>query len=501
MGGGDSSGRRRLGLVAPQRRGAVANRQPDDRHPGGLERAGYVADRLPEAEVGVEVARQVDADRQRPGLGVMIAARRHATTLWRVERALPDAIAISADDVSKAFRLPHEQVHTLKERVVHPTRRRRYDALHALRDVSFDVRKGEFFGIVGRNGSGKSTLMKCLAGIYRADAGEMWMRGKLAPFIELGVGFNPELTARDNVLINAIMLGLTPAQARERYDAIIAFAELEQFVDLKLKNYSSGMQVRLAFAVMAHVDADVLLIDEVLAVGDAAFQQKCYDALNRIHGEGRTILLVTHDMDQVQRFCSRAMLLERGRLVEMGPAADVARRYLRLNFADHTPREDVSAVLAGGDGDGGAEIVDTWFQTSDGIRTDVLEQGRPCALCMRVSFPRPTIEPVFGFSIADDQHRRIFAVTTEWDETTLGSVDAGEEAIVAVSFDNWLGPGRYFASPQIAHAGAGHRLMAYGKETASVVVTGSRTGGGLVDIPHRFHVAPVPSAAPARTAS
>src|SRR3954463_9286287 len=255
------------------------------------------------------------------------------STLCRVERALPEDIAVRAEGVSKVFRLPHEQVHTLKERIVHPTRRRSFERLEALQDVSFDVRRGEFFGIVGRNGSGKSTLMKCLAGIYRADAGDMWMRGRMAPFIELGVGFNPELTARDNVLLNAIMLGLTPAQARERYDAIIAFAELEQFVDLKLKNYSSGMQVRLAFAVMAHVDADVLLIDEVLAVGDAAFQQKCYDALNRIHHEGRTILLVTHDMDQVQRFCTRAMLLERGRLVEIGPAADVARRYLRLNFA------------------------------------------------------------------------------------------------------------------------------------------------------------------------
>jgi ABC-type polysaccharide/polyol phosphate transport system ATPase subunit len=420
-----------------------------------------------------------------------------------VTQPLPEHIALRADGVSKTFRVPHEQVHTLKERVVHPMRRRRFDPLHALRDVSFEVPQGEFFGIVGRNGSGKSTLMKCLAGIYRADAGEMWVRGRLAPFIELGVGFNPELTAHDNVLINAIMFGLTPAQARERYDAIIAFAELEEFVDLKLKNYSSGMQVRLAFAVMVHVDADVLLIDEVLAVGDAAFQQKCYDALNRIHAEGRTILLVTHDMDQVQRFCTRAMLLERGRMVELGEAATVARRYLRLNFAGHVEPQDVSSVLTGGDGDGGAEIVDTWFQTDDGMRTDMLEQGRPCALCTRVAFRRPAIEPVFGFSLADDQHRRVFAVTTEWDETSLGSFDTGEEVVVAVSLDNWFAPGRYFLSPRIAHPGAGHQLIAHREDAASVVVTGSRTGGGLVDIPHRFHVRPVPAVGPgaARAAS
>src|SRR3954447_23849685 len=263
------------------------------------------------------------------------------STLCRVERALPEDVAVRADGVSKAFRLPHEQVHTLKERVVHPARRRRFDRLQALQDVSFDVRRGEFFGIVGRNGSGKSTLMKCLAGIYRADAGEMWLRGRMAPFIELGVGFNPELTARDNVIINALMLGLTPAEARERYDEIIAFAELEEFVDLKLKNYSSGMHVRLAFSVMVHVDADVLLIDEALAVGDAAFQQKCYDALNRINAEGKTILLVTHDMDQVQRFCDRALLLDRGRMVAVGEAGKVARRYLQLNFATPEDRQNV----------------------------------------------------------------------------------------------------------------------------------------------------------------
>src|SRR5215211_8571184 len=227
----------------------------------------------------------------------------------------PSEVAVAVHDVSKTFRLPHEQVHTLKERALHPFRKRTFEELRALEHVCVQIRGGEFFGIVGRNGSGKTTLMKCLAGIYRADAGEIWLRGRMAPFIELGVGFNPDLTARDNVLLNAIMLGLTPAHARERYDEIIAFAELEQFVDLKLKNYSSGMQVRLAFSVMVHVNPDVLLIDEVLAVGDAAFQQKCYDALNRIHHEGRTILLVTHDMDQVQRFCDRALLLEGGRMV------------------------------------------------------------------------------------------------------------------------------------------------------------------------------------------
>src|SRR4051794_22592070 len=286
------------------------------------------------------------------------------STLCRVERAVPDDITVRADGVSKVFRLPHEQVHTLKERVVHPTRRRRFEALQALDDVSFEVGRGEFFGIVGRNGSGKSTLMKCLAGIYRADGGDMWMRGRMAPFIELGVGFNPDLTARDNVVINALMLGLTPAEARQRYHDIVAFAELEEFVDLKLKNYSSGMHVRLAFAVMVHVDADVLLIDEVLAVGDAAFQQKCYDALNRLHREGRTIVLVTHDRHQAQRFCPRALLPDHGRAAAVGAAGGAARRYLQLNFpaeAALAAVEDAAGPDDAGEGDGAAFIAETWF--------------------------------------------------------------------------------------------------------------------------------------------
>jgi ABC-2 type transport system permease protein len=193
------------------------------------------------------------------------------------------------------------------------------------------VAEGEFFGIVGRNGSGKSTLLKCLAGIYGLDEGDMSVRGRLSPFIELGVGFNQELTARDNVIINAIMLGLTRKQARERFDEIIAFAELEEFVDLNLKNYSSGMTARLGFSVAIQVDADLLLVDEILAVGDASFQAKCFDQFDRMKREGRTILFVTHDMAAVHRFCDRALVLELGRAVDVGDPLRITRKYEELN--------------------------------------------------------------------------------------------------------------------------------------------------------------------------
>ena len=191
--------------------------------------------------------------------------------------------AVRVEAVSKRFSLPHERVHTLKERALHPFRGRGRDTLHALRDVSFAVAPGEFFGIVGRNGSGKSTLLKCLAGIYRVDGGAIYIDGRLSTFIELGVGFNPDLPARDNVAAQRDdARALAARGAPRRFDAIIDFAELRDFADLKLKNYSSGMQVRLAFSVMIQVDADILLIDEVLAVGDAAFQQKCFDEFARI---------------------------------------------------------------------------------------------------------------------------------------------------------------------------------------------------------------------------
>jgi ABC-type polysaccharide/polyol phosphate transport system ATPase subunit len=238
------------------------------------------------------------------------------------------------DGVSKRFRIAHERAFTFKERALHPFQSSEHHMLHALDEVSFELSSGEWLGIVGRNGSGKSTLLKCIAGIYRADKGRIAARGRLSPFIELGVGFNANLRARDNVLLNGVMLGLSPERARECFDEVIEYAGLEEYVDLKLKNYSSGMQVRLAFAVMIQVEADVLLIDEVLAVGDAAFQRKCLETLEDKRAQGCGVVFVTHDTDAVVRTCDRAVLLERGRVVEVGDPADVVHSYNRLNFPE-----------------------------------------------------------------------------------------------------------------------------------------------------------------------
>jgi ABC-type polysaccharide/polyol phosphate transport system ATPase subunit/ABC-type polysaccharide/polyol phosphate export permease len=243
----------------------------------------------------------------------------------------PPSAAIAVSGVSKSFLLPHERYTSVKDRLLHPFEPSSYEVFHALHDVSFEVRRGEFFGIVGRNGSGKSTLMRCIAGIYGVDSGAVSVEGRVASFIELGLGFHPELAARENAITSAIMFGLSPREAAERFDDMLAFAELEQFVDQKLKNYSSGMGVRLGFAVAVHVDADVLLFDEVLAVGDASFRAKCDDRFERLRAEGKTIVLVTHNMQTVRDSCDRALLLHRGEVVALGDPETVASEYEELN--------------------------------------------------------------------------------------------------------------------------------------------------------------------------
>src|SRR5215218_5852052 len=352
--------------------------------------------------------------------------------------------AIEMHDVAKTFRLPHQRYSTLKERALHPLRARTFEELNAVRDVSLAIGEGEFFGIVGRNGSGKSTLLKCLAGIYRPDRGTIDVRGRLSPFIELGVGFNGELTARENVLINAVMLGLSRREAKARFDEIIAFAELEEFVDLPVKNYSSGMSVRLGFAVAVQVDADILLVDEVLAVGDAAFQAKCFQQFEQLKAARKTIVLVTHDMSAVERFCHRAMLIERGDVLEVGEPHRIARRYNELNFGGlvHAATEE------GRYGDhAAAEILDAWFEDDAGERIAEQAQGAPVTMCMQVTFHTAVDDPVFAFNVINEPRHTVFATSTAWRAEPTGQFDAGDRITVRVRFDNWLAPMRYTITP------------------------------------------------------
>ena len=397
------------------------------------------------------------------------------------------APAIVVDRVSKRYRIPREQYHTLKERALHAFQRTRYETLDGLDDVSFAVPRGEFFGIVGRNGSGKSTLLKCIAGIYRVDAGAIAVNGRMSTFIELGVGFNGDLAAYDNVVLNAILLGLSPAEARDRVERVIEFAELGEFSDLKLKNYSSGMYVRLAFAVMVHVDAEVLLIDEVLAVGDAAFQQKCYRQFERMRTEGRTILFVTHDMEAVNRFCDRALLLERGRAVKMGEPAEVSGEYLAINF--RRERGADATELIGKLRDRAAVITEAWFEDEHGQRREYLESGRPCTCKVRVEFNWELDDPAFAMAIETDRGTNVFATSNTWTGCETGSFRGGDQAVFAVAFENFLAPGRYYVSPQVALlTGPGAGIVDRRERAAAMVVTGAAGEGGLTALPHDLSV-------------
>jgi ABC-2 type transport system ATP-binding protein len=403
-------------------------------------------------------------------------------------RVSDQPVSIEARGVKKVFRIPKHKVDSFKERAIHPLRRAEFRELHALKGISFDVHRGEFFGIVGRNGSGKSSLLKVMASIYRADAGRIRMAGRIAPFIELGVGFNPELTARENVELNGVMMGLSRRAAKRRLAAVLEFAELEDFVELKLKNYSSGMMVRLAFAVMVQADADVMLIDEVLAVGDAAFAQKCMDVFREKRAAGKTIVLVTHDMATVQGMCDRAMLLHEGELRYIGDAEETAMRYYRLNFGGEGEhgRSD-----AGGVPDVHARAIDAWLEDEAGERIENVEQGRPIGLNIVLEARTELEGPVFGIHVLNVDGATVFGFNTmpDFPDGARRAVSAGQRVRIAGRVENPLLPGRYFVHCWIfreRNRGGALQLL----RLFDFLVYGTRPGPGIVEVQADFEVLP-----------
>jgi ABC-2 type transport system ATP-binding protein len=396
----------------------------------------------------------------------------------------PDAPpAIRVENLYKSFRIPTQRVDSLKERAVHPFASRGYRELHALHGVSFDVRQGEFFGIVGRNGSGKSTLLKLLASIYKADAGTIQIAGRLAPFIELGVGFNHDLTARENVVLNGVMMGLTPKEMRNRLDAVIDFAELREFADLKLKNYSSGMMVRLAFAVMMEADADVLLIDEVLAVGDASFQQKCADAFHQMKAEGKTIVLVTHEMGAVESYCHRAMLISDGDIKHVGDPAEVSREYLKLNFASELNAElEAKPVVEEADAGEGAKLLSLQVVGNDGEETPTVELGDPIHLRAEIEMLRPVPGLHVGLVVANADDVSMFELSVPV-RSKDGYEMKGKRVVVSATIQNPLAPGRHFI-----HCGiqSPFGISIYQPKAATFVVFGTALSQGIIAPEHQY---------------
>jgi ABC-type polysaccharide/polyol phosphate transport system ATPase subunit len=306
-------------------------------------------------------------------------------------------VVVEAVDVSKKFRLIHERNSSLKATLLRG-RRVVAEDFWALRHISLEVRQGETFGLIGENGSGKSTMLKCLTRILTPNEGRVEVRGKVSALLELGAGFHPELSGRENVFLNGAILGLPQSELKKRFDQIVDFAGVEDFIDEPVKNYSSGMYVRLGFSVAINVDPDVLFVDEVLAVGDEAFQRKCNDKFNDLREAGKTIVLVSHSMGSVDNLCDRVAWFAKGRLMQVGPPDEVIESYAATNRVDLRVDEFGKARWGSGEG----RIVGVFWLSPEGEPTSHVEGGRPARLRLHYEMEEPMGRPVFGVSVTTE---------------------------------------------------------------------------------------------------
>lgn len=326
--------------------------------------------------------------------------------------------AVEVENVSRQFRLYHERYTTLKERLVH-FGRQSYEPYWALRGVSVTVDKGETMGLIGANGSGKTTLLKVIAGILRPTDGRVRTRGRVAALLELGAGFHPDLTGRENVYMNASILGLTKKETDRHFDDMVAFAELEPFIDNQVKHYSSGMYVRLGFAVAVHVDPQILLVDEVLAVGDEAFQAKCLDRVRQFQKEGRTIVFVTHAVELVRSICHRAVALHHGEVISLGPPADAIRTYRdQVHGESH-----LEAAPTEERGSGEVRIIEVKLLDADGVERQIFHPGEVMEISLVIEARSPVDDPVVGVVIYDDRDVAIFGTNTARRGIDLGRLE------------------------------------------------------------------------------
>lgn len=361
---------------------------------------------------------------------------------------MSDQVAIRVNKVYKNFRLPHQQKNSLKSvftGIFDIRKDKNTEVQHALKDISFEIKQGEFFGIVGRNGSGKSTLLKILAGIYQPTKGTVGVKGKLVPFIELGVGFNPELTGRENVFLNGALLGFDHNKIGKMYDDIVEFAELERFMDQKLKNYSSGMQVRLAFSMAIRADAGILLIDEVLAVGDADFQRKCFAYFKELKSKGKTVVFVTHDMNAVREYCDRAIIIDKSELKVEGSAEKIAQEYTKL--FNQPEAQSVKRNKEPGKNRWGDEVVQ--IKSLDArINQD---KGR-IELTLQAEVRAEIDNPSFGFLVKSAAGKSIMGTNMKIMRHKLGKLTKGQVLELEWYIENILASGHYAIDVAVTHS-------------------------------------------------
>ncbi len=390
--------------------------------------------------------------------------------------------AIKVSGVSKNFRLPHEKSATIKGAFTkllkaNGSGKRSYETQHALQDISFEIKKGEFFGIVGRNGSGKSTLLKLLAGIYQPTSGTIQTHGKIVPFIELGVGFNAELTGRENVYLNGALLGFSQGEIAEKYEAIVEFAELERFMDQKLKNYSSGMQVRLAFSVATVLaESDILLVDEVLAVGDTDFQLKCYNFFRKLKREGKTVVFVSHDMNAVREYCDRALLIDSSKIISEGKPASVAGEYSKL-FIQDTKQDGVHVSKTENRwGDGTAKMLNLKIHASkDGvIRIDV-----------DIKATQTINDPIVGFYFVNEIGQQICGNNTQILGEKLPQFTKSKDYKVSFSITDIFSDGKYSLTLAVLRD-SGSTIADWWVDAGDIFVKKAQHIPYLVDVPVKF---------------
>jgi ABC-2 type transport system ATP-binding protein len=321
--------------------------------------------------------------------------------------------AIQVDGVWKKFRLYHEKNQYLKTAVMRGGRSKHED-FWALRDISFEVPHGEAFGIIGSNGSGKSTMLKCLAGILAPDRGKMQADGRVAALLELGAGFHPDLSGRENISLNGAILGMSKREIDSKFDDIVGFAGLEKFIDIPVKNYSSGMVVRLGFAIAINVEPEILIIDEVLAVGDEEFQQRCFQKIEQFRREGRTIIFVSHGLAQVSQFCHRAMWLEKGVVQSIGPAYQVVSEYTGVaHHVEHVTETAISVEPVDRWGTGEVRITDVTLSGPDGTEAQTFGSGQAFRVRIDYEILTPVTELVVGIRITHLHGFNVFGSNTK----------------------------------------------------------------------------------------
>lgn len=343
---------------------------------------------------------------------------------------------VEVKNLHKSFRLPHEQHSGIKQKLVNMLKGiKGYENQHVLKGIDFKINDGDFFGIVGRNGSGKSTLLKLLAKIYTPDIGQVDVRGSLVPFIELGVGFNPELTGRENIYMNGAMMGFSRQDMDKKYNEIVRFSELDRFMDQKLKNYSSGMQVRLAFSIAIQSEGDILLLDEVLAVGDEAFQRKCFNYFQKLKREKKTVILVTHDMGSVERFCNRAMFIDDGNIQLIGKPHEVAAAYSKSNDEVYIAEQQKQKEVRGDD------PFNVELLNSDGVAASDFKYGD--TMTVRLSWDQKDVQSG-GVALFCEGGEYVFGTNTYIDKHKLKNSQSLEYHV-----DLNLNEGKYFLKAAI----------------------------------------------------